>query len=290
MFSGTFTALITPFKNNSIDYDSLEKLIEYQINNGISGIVPVGTTGEGTTLSLEETYEIFKFVREKTKGKAKVIGGTGTNSTEKTIENTKLAYKAGLDAALIVTPYYNKPTQDGLKSHYEAIAKKVDIPVVLYNVPGRTSINLEADTTIELSNIKNIVGIKEASGRINQITKIIRDTGDDFCLLSGEDALNLPILSLGGNGFISVTSNIAPKLVSELYKSFVNNDIKKCIVINNKLLDLNKSLFIETNPIPVKAGVNLMGLCEKEIRLPLVWITDYSLKFLQTEMIKLNLL
>ncbi len=290
MFKGTFTAIITPFKNNKIDFDSLEKLINYQMDNGISGIVPVGTTGEGSTLSKEETFEIFKFVKEKTKGKVKVIGGTGTNSTLKVIENTKLAYKAGLDAALIVTPYYNKPTQEGLIKHYTTIAKEVDIPIVLYNVPGRTSLNMEAETTIKLSRIDNIVGVKEASGKIGQITKIIRDTNDDFCILSGEDGLNLPILSIGGDGFISVTSNIAPKMVSDMYNSFIENNIKKCMEINFKLYNLTKTLFIETNPIPVKAGVNLLGLCEKEIRLPLIWITDYSLDFLQNEMIKLNLL
>ncbi len=289
MFKGVFTAIITPFKNGKIDYRALEKFIEYQIENGVSGIVPAGTTGEGAALSNEETKELFKFVVEKVNKRIKVIGGTGTNSTTKTIESTKIASETGCDGALIVTPYYNKPTQKGLIAHYTTIAKEVNIPIVLYNVPGRTCVNIDAKTTIELSKIPNIVGVKEASGNLSQMTKIINDTDDSFTLLSGSDELNLPILSIGGDGFISVTSNIVPKLVVEMYNAYVSKDIKKSQELHYKLLGLSEVLFIETNPIPVKAAVNLLGYCEKEIRLPLVWISDNSLTTLKQEMKKLNI-
>jgi 4-hydroxy-tetrahydrodipicolinate synthase len=290
MFEGVFTAMITPFKNGKIDFDALEKFIEFQIKNGVSGLVPAGTTGEAATMSNKETEELFKFVVKKVNKRVKIIGGTGTNSTEKVIEKTKIALDSGCDGALIVSPYYNKPTQKGLIQHYTKIAKEVNIPIVLYNVPGRTSGNIEANTVIELSKISNIVAVKEASGNLTQITKIIRDTDDSFTLLSGEDFINLPILSVGGNGFISVTSNIAPNLLVELYNSFKGKDRKKTQNLHAKLIGLTEAMFCETNPIPVKAAVNLLGYCEKEIRLPLVWISDNGLSKVKEELKKLEII
>lgn len=290
MFKGVFTAIITPFKKGKIDFDLLDKFIDYQLKNGVHGIVPAGTTGEAATLSAAETKELFSFVVKKINGKAKVIGGTGTNSTTKVIEKTKIAEECGCDGALIVSPYYNKPPQKGLIEHYKKIASEVDIPIVLYNVPGRTSSNIDAETTIELSKIKNIVTIKEASGNIKQISKIIRDTSDDFTVLSGEDMLNLGILSVGGDGFISVVSNIAPKLVVDMYNAYFENNMKKAGEIHRKLVDITETLFRETNPIPVKAGVNILGYCEEEIRLPLVKSSQETINILKDEMKKLNLI
>lgn len=290
MFKGVFTAMVTPFKNGKIDFDSLEKFIEFQIKNGISGLVPAGTTGEAATMNNKETEELFKFVVKKVNKRVKIIGGTGTNSTEKVIEKTKIALDSGCDGALIVSPYYNKPTQKGLIEHYTKIANEVNIPIVLYNVPGRTAGNIEAGTVIELSKVSNIVAVKEASGNLTQITKIIRDTDDSFNLLSGEDFINLPILAVGGNGFISVTSNIAPNLLVELYNSFNNKERQKSQNLHTKLIGLTEAMFCETNPIPVKAGVNLLGYCDKEIRLPLVWISDNNLKRVQEEMKQLEII
>ncbi len=290
MFEGVFTAMITPFKNGKIDFDALEKFIEFQIKNGVNGLVPAGTTGEAATMSNKETEELFKFVVKKVNKRVKIIGGTGTNSTEKVIEKTKIALNSGCDGALIVSPYYNKPTQKGLIQHYTKIAKEVNIPIVLYNVPGRTSGNIEANTVIELSKISNIVAVKEASGNLTQITKIIRDTDDSFTLLSGEDFINLPILSVGGNGFISVTSNIVPNLLVELYNSFKGKERKKTQNLHAKLIGLTEAMFCETNPIPVKSAVNLLGYCEKEIRLPLVWISDNGLSKVKEELKKLEII
>ena len=287
MFKGVFTAMITPFKDGKIDYDSLGRFIEFQIESGVSGLVPAGTTGEAATLTKEETAELFKFVVKKVNNRVKIIGGTGTNSTVKVIENTKIALDSGCDGALIVSPYYNKPPQKGRIEHYATIANNVDIPIVLYNVPGRTSSNIDAKTVIELSKIPNIVAVKEASGNLKQISEIIRDTDDSFTLLSGEDAINLPILSIGGDGFISVTSNVVPNFVVEMYNAYLSKDIKKSQELHYKLLRLTNALFIETNPIPVKSAVNILDFCGDEIRLPLVWASNNTVNILKTEMKRL---
>lgn len=290
MFEGVFTAIITPFKNGGVDFESLEKFIEFQIENKISGLVPVGTTGEGATLSIKEIEDLFKFVVQKVNNRIKVIGGTGTNCTNKAIENTKIAKETGCDGALIVSPYYNKPPQRGLIEHYKKISNEVKIPIIVYNVPGRTSLNIEAETTIELSKMENIVAVKEASGNLKQISKIRKDTDSSFKILSGDDFLNLPTLSIGGNGFISVVSNIAPNILVELYNAFKVQDFVKALKLHCDLIRLTELMFIETNPIPIKAAVNLLGYCEKEIRLPLVWLSSEKLSLIKTEMKNLKIL
>lgn len=268
MFSGSMTALVTPFKNGKLDESSLRKLIDFQIENGTRALVPCGTTGESATLSYEEHNKVIDITIKHTKGKIPVIAGTGSNSTEETLMLSKHAKDAGADACLLITPYYNKPTQNGLYAHFIKVAEAVDIPIVLYNVPGRTAVNLEPETVAKLSEHKNIIAIKEASGNLDQISKIISLC--NIVVLSGDDSLTLPILSIGGKGVISVVSNIVPKDVFELINSFEKGDILKARRMHYKLFPLFKILFIETNPIPVKTAMAMLGMMEEELRLPLV--------------------
>ena len=267
MFSGSIVALVTPFKNGEVDYEKLRELVSYHLENGTNGIVPVGTTGESPTLSSDEKYKVIKTVVETVKGKVPVIAGTGTNSTKTTIEQTKVAKELKADGALIVTPYYNKPTQEGLYRHYEAIAKSVSIPIVIYNVPGRTSVNILPETVARLSKIKNISTIKEASGDIEQIKKIFSLCG--ITVLSGDDALTFSVMQFGGKGVISVVANIIPREVSQLCSALNSGDMKKGKELHTKFSNLFKALFIETNPIPVKTAMELMGMMGCELRLPL---------------------
>jgi 4-hydroxy-tetrahydrodipicolinate synthase len=269
MFSGAITAIITPFRDGNVDEKAFRELINFNIAGGVSGIVPCGTTGESATLSHKEHERVIDICVEEVAGRVPVIAGTGSNSTEEAIRLTKHAKEAGADAALLITPYYNKPTQKGLFEHYAAVAAACDIPQILYNVPGRTGVNMSVDTVTSLAEIDSIVGIKEASGDLVKCSYIVRDTDDDFCLLSGEDALNLPILSVGGTGAISVTANIFPEKVSGLIRAWHKGDASTAQKIHYELLEVNEVMFIETNPIPVKTALAMMGKIEEEFKLPL---------------------
>ncbi|AHF96457.1 dihydrodipicolinate synthase [Desulfurella acetivorans A63] len=266
---GAMTAIVTPFKNGKFDEVSFRNLIKRQIENGIDCIVPCGTTGEAVTLDLNEYEKVVGSCVEECKGQVGVLAGAGSNNTKKVIEMAKLAQSLGADAILSVTPYYNKPTQEGLYQHYKAIADAVDIGVVIYNVPGRTSVSILPDTVARLSEIDNIIGIKEASGSLNQVSEILEKAKEGFSVVSGDDFLTLPMLSIGGSGIISVTSNVAPAMVSEQYDAFVSGDLEKARMLHHKMYPLHQMMFIETNPIPVKTAVALMGLVEEEFRLPL---------------------
>ena len=269
MFEGTIVALVTPFKNGKLDKKALKALVEFQIKNGTKALVPCGTTGEASTLSYEEHEAVIDIVIESAKGRVPVIAGTGSNNTSEAIELTKYAKKAGADASLVVTPYYNKPTQEGLFRHYKTLADAVDLPMVLYNVPGRTGVNLLPGTVARLAEVKNIVAVKEASGNLGQVCEILRSVPKDFTVLSGDDGLFLPMLALGAKGVISVASNVAPRLMTDLCEAWTAGDVAKARAIHFKLWPLFDVLFVETNPIPVKTAVALMGLCEEEFRLPL---------------------
>jgi len=269
MFSGSAVAVVTPFRDGKVDYAALEKLIEFQIKNGTRILVPCGTTGESATLSFEEHHEVIRFCVEKANKRIKVIAGTGSNNTEEAIILTQYAKEAGADGALLITPYYNKPTQEGMYLHFKKIADTVDLPQILYNVPGRTGVNLLPETVIRLSKIKNIVGVKEASCSLEQVSQIVQHADDDFIVLSGEDSLTFPILALGGRGVISVVANIIPGAVAEMVEAFEQGHIKKARGMHFQMFDLMKAVFFETNPIPVKTAMGIMGLCSDEMRLPL---------------------
>ncbi|MBI5233220.1 MAG: 4-hydroxy-tetrahydrodipicolinate synthase [Deltaproteobacteria bacterium] len=269
-FKGAFTALVTPFKNGRIDRPALKRLIEFQIKDGINGLVPCGTTGEAATLSYEEHDRMVNLTIEYAKGRVPVIAGTGSNSTEETIMLTKHANKAGAEAALLITPYYNKPTQRGLYEHYKKIASECDMPIILYNVPSRTAVNLLPETVAKLSEIENIIGIKEAAGNLEQASEIISLSRKDFIVLSGDDFTTLPLLSVGGHGVVSVTSNIVPRDVSRMCFEFFAGNLHDARGLHYKLFKLHRMIFIETNPIPVKTALSLMGIVGPEMRMPLV--------------------
>lgn len=269
MFKGSMVALVTPFKNGKIDEKTLERLVEFHIKNGTTALVPCGTTGESATLSYEEHDKVIELTIQFAKGRVPVIAGTGSNSTDEAIALTKHAKKAGADASLQVSPYYNRPTQKGLYLHFKAIAEAVDIPIILYNIASRTGVNIEPETFVKLAAIKNIIGVKEASGSLEQMSRIRKSCPKEFLLISGDDALTLPVMSIGGVGIISVVANIIPKDVAGMCAAFENGDIRKAQDLHYKMLSLIKSMFIETNPIPVKTAMGLMKLCEPEMRLPL---------------------
>ena len=274
MFLGSIPAVITPFRNQKVDYDSLDKIINHLIDNGSNGIVPCGTTGESPTLSHEEHKQIIEETIKITDKRIPIIAGTGSNNTSEAIEYTKHAESNGADAALIVTPYYNKPTQQGLYNHFESIAKSVKIPIIIYNIPGRSVVDMSIDTMMQLSNIDNIIGVKDATNDLFRPLLTAANINKDFCYLSGEDGTALAFLAQGGHGCISVTANVAPKLCSDLHNSWRNNNIQKAQEINLKLAKLHNSLFLESSPGPVKYAASLLGLCSSETRLPLVEITE----------------
>jgi 4-hydroxy-tetrahydrodipicolinate synthase len=269
MFKGAIVAIVTPFKKGRVDEEALRALIEMQISNGTDGIVPCGTTGESATLSHEEHDRVIEITIEAVRKRVPVIAGTGSNSTAEALRLTRHAYEAGADGALMVTPYYNKPTQEGLYQHFQAIAAEVPIPVILYNVPGRTGGNLLPETVLRLASVPNIVGIKEASGSLKQIMDVIHLCPDDFSVLSGDDAVALPVLAMGGSGVISVFANVAPADMAGMIDAYQAGDMAKARKMHYRMLPLMDALFIETNPIPVKAALAMMGLIDYEFRLPL---------------------
>lgn len=284
MFRGSIVALITPFKNGEVDEGRMRALIERQIKSGTHGIVPCGTTGESATLSHEEHERVISLTVETVGRRAVVIAGTGSNSTAEAIRLTKYAKKAGADGALLITPYYNRPTQEGLYQHFKKVASEVDIPMVVYNVPSRTGVNLLPETLARLASIDNIVGVKEASGSLQQVSDMIGLCGDKITVLSGDDFATLPILAVGGKGVISVTANIVPADVAELVNHFEAGNIKKAMELHYKLRPLNQAMFYETNPIPVKTAASLLGLVALEFRLPLTPMASSNLERLKISM------
>ena len=277
MFKGSNVALITPFKNNKLDDDTYIKLIHFHIKNGTHGLVPAGTTGESPTLNHQEHQKVIELCIKESKGKIPVIAGTGSNSTEEAISLTKHAEKVGANGALIVTPYYNKPTQEGLYQHYKAINDSCGIPIIIYNIPSRSVIDMSVDTMARLFELKNIVGVKDATGDLNRADQQRKKMGSDFILLTGEDGNVLEFNKRGGVGCISVTANIAPKLCSDFQNfslSSNKNEIKESERINDLLQPVHKALFIESNPSPVKYAAKLLNLCNDDVRLPLVKIMD----------------
>ncbi len=284
MFSGAFTALVTPFRNGEVDEEALEALVEFQIQQGINGLVPCGTTGESPTLSEEEDRLVIEAVVRVAAGRVPVVAGTGSNSTDMAIKYTRMAEEAGADGSLQVAPYYNKPTQEGLYRHFATIAESTSLPLILYNIPGRTSVEISAATLARLAEVPNIVGVKESTLSMNMASDIRHLTGEEFVILSGDDPMTLPVMALGGNGVISVASNVAPGAVSEMVAALNSGDFLRGRELHYRLLPLFRALFLETNPIPVKAAASLLGLCSDEVRLPLVPMSGENLRTLQEVM------
>ena len=280
LFEGSGVALITPFKNNKVDYEKLSELIEFHIENKTDSIIICGTTGESSTMSDYEKKEIIKFTVDKVNKRIPVIAGTGGNNTSYAIELSKYAEEVGVDGLLLVTPYYNKATQKGLIEHYNAIATEVNIPIILYNVPGRTGVNILPKTVYELSKIKNIKAIKEASGNISQVAEIARLCGDEFYIYSGNDDMIVPVLSLGGKGVISVVANILPKETHDIVMKYLEGNVLQAKNSQLRMLDLINALFIEVNPIPVKTAMNILGMEVGNLRLPLTDMEDKNKKIL----------
>ena len=276
MLRGAIVAIVTPFKDGKVDEAALRELIEFQIEGGTDGIVPCGTTGESATMSHEEHDRVIELTVDAVGKRVPVIAGTGSNNTIEAIRLTRHAYEAGVDAALLVTPYYNKPSQEGLYQHYKAVAEAVPVPIVLYNVPGRTGINLLPETDARLSKISNIAGIKEASGDLKQISKIVELCDDDFAVLSGDDFTVLPILAVGGRGVISVVSNIIPEDMAAMVDAFGEGSLDKAREFHYRMRPVMDACFLETNPVPVKAALAMMGKIEYEIRLPLCRMSDVT--------------
>lgn len=290
MFKGSIVAIVTPFRDGKFDEKAFSELIEWHISKGTNGIVPCGTTGESATLDYEEHYRVIEVAINTVNKRIPVIAGTGANSTDETIVITKKAKELGADAALLVSPYYNKPTQEGLYRHYKTVAEAVDIPIVLYNVPGRTAVNILPTTVARLSEIRNIVAIKEATGDMKQVSEIIRLCGDRITVLSGDDFTTLSLLALGGKGVISVTANIAPHEVSEMCRLWEDGNIGEARELHYKVEPLNHAMFIETNPIPVKTALAMMGRIKEEFRLPLCEMADSNKEKLRKTLIEFGLI
>ncbi|MCH7566081.1 MAG: 4-hydroxy-tetrahydrodipicolinate synthase [Nitrospirae bacterium] len=269
MFTGSIVAIVTPFRNGRVDERALGDLIEFQIANGTDGIVPCGTTGESATLSHEEHDRVIAFTVEAVKRRVPVIAGTGSNSTDEAIALTRHAKQVGADSALLITPYYNKPTQEGLFRHYKAVAEAVDLPLVLYNIPGRTAVNLLPTTVARLAAVPTIVAIKEGSGSVQQVSEIIQACKDRITVLSGDDPLTLPMMAVGAKGVITVTANIVPADMAGLVDAFANGELERARRLHEKMYPLFAALFYETNPIPVKEALAMMGKASGELRLPL---------------------
>ncbi len=274
MFKGSMVAIVTPFKNGKVDEKALGDLIEFHIKSGTDVIVPCGTTGESATLSHEEHHRVVEFTVRTVNKRVPVVAGAGSNSTAETIDLTNYAKKAGADGVLLITPYYNKPTQEGLYQHFKKVAESVDIPIVLYNVPGRTSVNMLPATVARLRSVKSIVGIKEATGDLKQISELIRLCGRDFDVISGDDFTTLPMLAIGGVGAISVTANIVPADAAAMFDAFFAGKTEEALKFHYKMEPLHSLMFIETNPIPVKTALAMMGKIAEEFRLPLCPMAD----------------
>jgi 4-hydroxy-tetrahydrodipicolinate synthase len=270
MFKGSFVALITPFKNGKVDEAAFVKLVEWQIEQGTHGLVPCGTTGESPTLSHEEHKRVVKLCIETARGRVPVIAGAGSNNTVEAIELTAFAKEAGADAVLSVTGYYNKPSQEGIYRHFKAVNDAVDIPIILYNIPGRSIVDISLETMTRLFELKNIVGVKDATANLARVSLQRNAMGPEFCQLSGEDATALGFNAHGGVGCISVTANVAPALCAEFQQATLDGDFRKALEIQDRLLPLHNALFLDPNPAPVKYAASLLGLCENEVRLPLV--------------------
>lgn len=281
MFEGTYTALVTPFRDGEVDYPALAKLIERQVEAGVDGLVPCGSTGESATLSHDEHERVIDFTIEKADKRVKVIAGAGSNSTRETIRLTRFAADHGADGALLIAPYYNKPTQDGLFAHYAAVADASEIPQIVYNIPGRSAINILPETLARLARIPNIVGVKESSGSLEQITRVVELCGPEFSVISGDDVLTLPIMAVGGCGSISVLSNLVPKRIAELVRSAGDGNFAKARQVHFELASVMRALFLEGNPSGIKAALALTGACSDETRLPLVKLTDASREILK---------
>lgn len=289
MIAETYTALITPFKDNKVDVKALEALVEFQIKNGVSGLVPCGTTGESPTLSPDEHNLVIEVCVKTAQGRIKIMAGTGSNSTTEAVNTTNHAKKVGADSCLIVAPYYNKPTQEGIFQHYKAL-NECDIPLFIYNIPGRSVINISDETLARLAELPNIVGIKDATGDLARIATMRQSIKKDFSYLSGEDVTAIGFNALGGNGVISVTANIAPKLVSDIQNATAKGDFKKALELQDKVTNLHSALFSETNPIPIKYAISLLGLCTSEVRLPLTSPSDEVQIRIKKEMQNLGLI
>ena len=290
MFEGIHTALITPFRDGQVDEDALRAHVERQIEAGVDGVVPCGSTGESATLSHLEHRRVVEIVVDAAKGRVPVIAGTGSNSTREAIELTLHAKQAGADGALLLSPYYNKPTQEGIYAHYAAIAEATRFPLVLYNIPGRTASNIAPEIIARLARLEHVVGVKEACGNVDQIAHVIAKCPQDFAVLSGDDSLTLPLLALGAKGAISTTSNVAPRQVADVVRLFQKGDATGARALHHALLPLFDVLFCETNPIPVKAAAAELGFCSPEIRLPLTRITDANLERLKLVLKDLEIL
>jgi 4-hydroxy-tetrahydrodipicolinate synthase len=290
MFSGSIVALVTPFKNGKVDWQSLESLVEFHIQNGTNGIVPCGTTGESATLDHAEHHDVIKAVVKAVKKRVPVIAGTGSNSTQEAIDLTIGAERAGADGALLISPYYNRPMQEGIYQHYKAVAASVGIPLIVYNIPARTGSKIEPETLARLSEIKNVAGVKEATGSVDQAIDVIRLCGDRLAVFSGEDSLAYSLMALGGKGVISTVANIAPKAMADLTQACLKGDWQKGRELQFRLIPLIRAVFIETNPIPSKAALALMGKCSNEMRLPLTPMAEGNVKKLRQAMADFGLL
>jgi len=289
VFEGVHTALVTPFRDGSVDEGALRKLVDRQVEAGVDGVVPCGSTGESATLSHEEHRRVIEIVVDAAAGRVQVIAGTGSNNTREAVELTRHARAAGADGALLISPYYNKPTQEGIYAHYETVARESGLPLVVYNIPGRTGSNIQPETLGRLALVDGIVGVKEACGDIAQIAEVIGACPDDFAVLSGDDALTLPLCAIGGKGVISTSSNVVPVEMVALVRAVGAGDLAEARRIHYRLLPLFDALFCETNPIPVKAAVAMLGLGGDEIRLPLTPITDANRQRLQVVLKELGL-
>jgi 4-hydroxy-tetrahydrodipicolinate synthase len=290
MFKGSITALVTPFDGESVDYGAYERLVEFQIQSGTHGLVPVGTTGESPTLSHEEHQRVVETCIAAAKGRVPIIAGAGSNSTREAVSLSRFAEKAGADAVLVVTPYYNKPTQEGLYRHYKAINDAIGIPIIIYNIPGRSVIDMSVATMARLFELKNIVGVKDATASPVRTSQQRLTLGEKFNQLSGEDATALAFMAHGGHGCISVTSNVAPKLCAEFQNVCLAGDFRKALEIHDRLMPLHEALFVESNPGPVKYAASRLGLCKPEVRLPLAPVSEQTKAIVDAALQKAGLL
>ncbi|MGH7813235.1 MAG: 4-hydroxy-tetrahydrodipicolinate synthase [Candidatus Binataceae bacterium] len=290
MFKGAMTAIVTPFRDGGVDEPALRELVEFQIASGIDGLVPCGSTGESATLTHAEHEHVIKLTIEQARRRVPVIAGAGSNSTAEAIRLTAAAREAGADGALLISPYYNKPTQEGIYKHYKTIAASVDLPLIVYNIPGRTASNIAPDTLARLSEIKNIVGVKEASGSMDQASDIVRMCGERLAVFSGDDALTLPLMALGAKGVITTSGNVVPHEMRELAAAALAGDFTRAREIHYRMLPLMRALFLETNPIPVKQALALMGKCANELRMPLTPMSQGPADRLRATMKELGLI